>query len=282
MKLKRSVSDLAEVDDKFHGLYKAGGDGFVLIDLDIEGQGDDKDTGDDNSKELKAKLSEFRNRNNRLMTDNEQLKQDMAELKAKFDGVDPDRQRKALEALEALENDAEKQLLREGKFDEVFERRTKAMKEQYESEVKALREAREKLKNERDQFFGELSGYKVSDLLDQGLNELKLKVRPGAKPDLVYRASQVWQPDDKGQPKPMRDGIVERGADGDELSVTEWLGKLSDQAPHLFEPGGGGDAGGSPEQRRSSDGKKIIAGSDKEAFAASIDDIADGKVEVRM
>ena len=69
-------------------------------------------------------------------------------------------------------------------------------------------------------------------------------VRPSALPDLLARARQVWKLNDNGA-VPMDGEKVMYGSDPSKpMTSEEWVKKLAETAPHLFNSSTGGGAGG--------------------------------------
>lgn len=202
----------SEPDPALKDLYAAGDDGKWT--LQVEGA------------VPVEKLNEFRSTNTTL------LKQ-VDEFKSKFDGIDPEAARKALETVSKID---EKKLVDAGKLDEVIASRTKAMQEAHD---KALGQATAELEGAKAQ----LSRLVVDQaILDAGT---KLGLRQGAADDLINRGRAVFQLKD-GAPAALDEkGNPRYGAKGEPLSVEEFVESLLKSAPHLFdESKGAGSSGG--------------------------------------
>ncbi len=184
----------------------------------------------------KQRLDEFRQNNINLLKERDDLKV----LADQYKDLDPAKAREALAKLKKLD---EKNLLDEGKVEELFTQRTGAMKNDYEG----------KLATEKKR--GDNAEARLSELLiDSELRNTAIKPEVGARPtaltDITLRAKSVWTIKE-GKAVAMKDGNVLYGKDGNPLTMNEWLVTLRAEAPHLFADSTGGGAnndkgGGSP------------------------------------
>jgi hypothetical protein len=163
-----------------------------------------------------------------------------ADLAARYKGIDPEQYRAAVEKMQALED---KQLIDEGKVEELLKVRTERMRADYDARIAAATSDRETLST------------RLSELLiDNTLKDaaIRHKVRDTAVTDALLRGRMVFKLVD-GQAVPHRtDGSVWYGKDGSTpLSAEEWVGSILVQdAPHMFESssGGGTPPGGGRSQ----------------------------------
>jgi len=172
----------------------------------------------------KAKLEEFRATNVALLKERD-------DLKARFEGIDPDAVRKLEAEKRQLE---EQQQLKAGEFEKVLE-----------SRVKGVRGELEKRTQERDALNARLSAIQI----DQAVvgEAAKRGLRPSAIPDLTARARNTFRLVN-GVPQAFEaDGQTARvGKDGlTPMTLAEWVEALGADAPHLFESSAGGGAAGS-------------------------------------
>ena len=190
--------------------------------------------------ELRAKVDEFRTSNVTLTNEN-------AELKKRFEGIDP-------EAVKALAADKarleEEQRLKEGKFQEVLEARLKNAKGDWDKERKALSE-------ERDTLTSRLTAIQI----DQGVITAATKrgLRPTALPDITARARVVFKLVN-GVPRAFEaDGATVRyGKDGvTPMTLEEWVDAQTSDAPHLFESNAGGGAAGNGGGAAAGSGRSV-------------------------
>ena len=95
---------------------------------------------------------------------------------------------------------------------------------------------------EKEKYRERLSAKEIDALiLDAGA---KVGVRSTAIPDLLARAKQYWRLTDDGA-VPMDGDKVIYGKDPSKpMTSEEWVAKLAEQAPHLFNPNTGAGAGG--------------------------------------
>jgi multidrug efflux pump subunit AcrA (membrane-fusion protein) len=240
MALLGKVANLDNIPEALKSHYVARGDHYVL---DVEDMAD------------KSKLNEFRDTNVKLM-------KDLKEAQATLNGVN-------LEEYNALKTQAqklkEKKLLDADKFEELFNERLaplKSEKERIEKDLSSKLAARD----------SQLSKL----LIDNEIRAVAAKsgVRSTAVDDLILRGHQVFK-FENDKVVPMSGDQIAYGKDGEPLSITEWVGSLSDKAPHLFEASQGSGAAKAGASMQS--GGNRIARDDKSSFAANIDAIASGQ-----
>lgn len=241
VKLKRELESLEGVDEKYHELYEEKEGKFVLAGVDL---------GD-----VEGKLSDFREQNKTLHSQLQGLREEMEGYKNRFKGIDPEKYRKAQEALSRIEADEEKALIAEGKIDEVVERRIERMKQDFESQIKAKSDAYESAIEERDLHREALSRIRIDDAVLAGIEKAGFKLRPGAKRDALSRGREVWRMNEKSELTPDAGGKVLYGKNGNPISMDEFVGDLLQTASHLFESGEGGGAEGGG--REAGGGSKI-------------------------
>lgn len=253
MAVPRIVPDLSAVPEPLRPFYKkneGAGGGFIL-DADPD-----------------PKLDEFRDNNRGLNRQVEELRAQMA----KFEGVDPEKYKKALGALEELEKLRGKKLLDEGKVEEYLVERTAAMRTSYEQQTQQLQSARDLEKKRADSFYGQLASLKIDSAVQAAVSEIAI-VRPGAMTDVLARAHRDWLVDDAGNLKPA-DTLI--NGQGDKITTMKaYAQHLLASAPYLFEGARGGGAGGSGSGGTPDGVRKIKAGS--RTTAKDLEDIRDGK-----
>ncbi len=201
MSLKFSVDTLDGVPAEFHSLY-AEKDGKFTLQVD--------------GAVPKARLDEFRNSNVTLKQQNEALA-------AQFDGIDPE---VARDLISRAQKEKDKKLIDAGKVDELVEQRVAAMRADNDKIMKALTA-------ERDGAKTQLEGL----LIDGALRDAAAKagVRPTAIDDVLLRGRQTFKVVD-GKAAAFKGDEQLFGKDSQPLNVAEWVGGLSEAAPHLFEP----------------------------------------------
>ena len=210
MALMRKYATAAEVPAELRAHYVER-DGAMMLDCERD-----------------PKLEEFRATNVATL-------KELAELKARYEGIDPEAVRKLATEKARLE---EEQRLKDGKHEEVWTGRMKTAQGEFERQLAQLRAVNEG--NERL-----ITGM----VIDQAVlaEATKRGLRPVAIPDLNARArgscrlvggqARFFEAD--GQ-------TVRVGKDGvTPMTVAEWVGALGTDAPHLFEANAGGGAAGS-------------------------------------
>ena len=244
MTIKARIKTLEEAPEAVRSLYVEKDGEFVLP---IEGM------------VSKDKLDEFR-------ATNIELKKQVEALTDKFGDIDPDRYR---ELNEKAEKERSKKLIDSGKVDEMVTERVNAAKAGFDKEKKAIEDDKRKL------------GIQLEGLLiDNAVRDAAAKsgVRAGAVDDVLLRARQVFK---------VENGVAVAfdgekqlfGKTGDPMTVVEYINdKLSEAAPHLFEPSQGGGARKVETNNSGSSGK--INRDDSKGFLDNIADIASGKKQV--
>ncbi len=167
-----------------------------------------------------------------LRTHNIELRKQIEERDARFEGIDPEAVRQLAAEKLRLE---EEQRLKDGKFQEVMESRLKAQKVDADKLLTSVT-------GERDAYFAQLTAIQI----DQGVLTAATKrgLRPTALPDITARARQTFKLV-KGVPQAFEaDGkTVRYGKDGiTPMTLEEWMDTQVSDAPHLFEANAGGGA----------------------------------------
>ena len=167
-----------------------------------------------------------------LRAHNIELRKQIEERDARFEGIDPDAVRQLAAEKLRLE---EEQRLKDGKFQEVMESRLKAQKVDADKLLTSVT-------GERDAYFAQLTAIQI----DQGVLTAATKrgLRPTALPDITARARQTFKLV-KGVPQAFEaDGkTVRYGKDGiTPMTLEEWMDTQVSDAPHLFEANAGGGA----------------------------------------
>ena len=175
----------------------------------------------------KAKLDEFR-------TSNVSLLRERDELKARFEGIDPDAVRALAAEKQKLEGAAQ---IKAGEVEKVLEARAKALKGEFDKQLSTVT-------TERDALNARL----VAIQIDQGVITAASKrgLRASAMPDITARARGTFRLVN-GIPSAFdTDGqTVRAGKDGVTLmTLEEWVDAQVSEAPHLFESSAGGGAVG--------------------------------------
>lgn len=215
-----------------------GQEGFVL---DVDG------------KDLTAQVREFRGNNVGL----EKRITEMEKSAKKFSGIDLEKYKAGEVLLQQIQDESERKLVGEGKWEEVYEMRTTKMRGAHENDMEAKTGIITGLEGTVGKLRKSLGKMKIEQSLGKALNTSGSKVRKSAMEDILSRTHGVFSVDDDGEIQALVGGQVARGPKGDPLTMLEHIDSLSKNAGHLFESGGGGGAGGSGDggSTRSATGK---------------------------
>lgn len=214
MALKYKYAKREEIPAEQTGFYVERDGAFIL---DAEGATD------------KTKADEMRNHNI-------ELRKQLEQLNARFEGIDPEQVRQLAAEKQRLE---EERQLKAGEVDKVVENRVKSLKADWDKQVATLT-------TERDTLASRLTAIQI----DQGIITAATKrgLRPTAIPDITARARMVFKLVN-GAPRAFEaDGTTVRyGRDGvTPMTLEEWVDAQTSDAPHLFESNAGGGAAGNP------------------------------------
>lgn len=188
----------------------------------------------------KAKADEMR-------AHNIQLRKQIEELTARYEGINPDEVKRLADEKLKLE---EQQQLKAGELDKVIQSRVNGIKADYDKQIQALT-------GERDSLTTRLAAIQI----DQGvISEASQRgLRPTAVADITARARQTFKLVN-GVPQAFEpDGItVRHGKDGvTPMTFTEWVDAQTSDAPHLFESKLGGGAASNPTGGGTGSGRSV-------------------------
>ena len=215
MPLKYKYASKGEVPAEHAALYVER-DGAVF--LDAEGVTE------------KSKADEMRNHNI-------ELRKQIDEHKARFEGIDPEEVRRLAEEKRKLELEAQGHKPEE--IEKIVVDRVKGLKADWDKQFSTVTA-------ERDSLTSRLTAIQI----DQGVitTATKRGLRPTAIPDITARARTVFRLVG-GAPRAFEtDGTTVRyGKDGvTPMTLEEWVDLQTTDAPHLFESNAGGGAAGNP------------------------------------
>lgn len=261
MKLKLKVDTLDGIDPKYHELYEKTDDGYRL----------NADTS-----EMKGKLDEFRTNNRNMHNEIAELKKQLDALADRKD-IDPEEYARGQKALKDLEEAREKEMIDEGKIDEVVEQRVSAMRSAFEKQDNARKAALEAAEKQLAEARTQLSGLTIETQVLSAVEQVG-KLRGTARDDVRARAGATWKLTDGGKLQAVdASGEPVFGPKGDPITPAEWATGLIDSAPHLFEGGGGGGGGGG---EGGGGGSTRRVSNDPEAIGRNLEAIAKGEAVV--
>lgn len=196
---------------------------------------------------VSAAVNPLKANRDEILNEKKSVAQKLADMEKTWGGMDPT-QVKSL--MEKIANDDETRLIAEGKIDEVLQKRTGALKQDYETRLtgseQALKEREERIAG----LTGKISHLTLSGSIRDAASQLGLQ--PTAVADAIVRAQHVFKLDDNFNPQARDEhGTLMLGKDGKNgLSVAEWLEGMRKDAPHWFagSTGAGSTGGAGPGQ----------------------------------
>jgi len=175
-----------------------------------------------------ARYREMRDNNIKMKAQLEELMNEQEQIRGQYQTM-----------LDKAQGEEEAQLLKSGQFDEVLERRTQAIKSEYQRQLEDLHQQREAAEADKAAARQRFGSVYLGEQLATALERKKLRLRPTARADLLTRAGSTFEPNDtldKLVAKDAVDGL------GQELTIDDWLDRTVTEAPHLFDGGDGGGA----------------------------------------
>jgi hypothetical protein len=175
-----------------------------------------------------ARYREMRDNNIKMKAQLEELMTEQEQIRGQYQTM-----------LDKAQGEEEAQLLKSGQFDEVLERRTQAIKSEYQRQLEELHQQREAAEADKAAARQRFGSVYLGEQLATALERKKLRLRPTARADLLTRAGSTFEPNDaldKLVAKDAVDGL------GQELTIDDWLDRTVTEAPHLFDGGDGGGA----------------------------------------
>ena len=184
--------------------------------------------------EVDALTQGLQKKNQELISDKKGLRDKLSQ----FDGIDPER---AKSIFKQVEDEEERKLLEDGKVDAAFEKRTSALRDDYQKKL----QDRDTRLTASEQRANKLSQLAVNGALSSAATSV------GALPEsleaLQAMAKGVFVTNDDGAVVALdADGDVVYGKDPSKpLSTAEWLESIKERMPHLFhQPKGIGSVSG--------------------------------------
>lgn len=273
--LKKQYLSQTDIPEALRPLYRQDGARWVL---DLDADDGDGDGGGD-SGDTARKLAEFRENNRKMARQLEELRAREAELTkraAAFGDADVDQVQEALALLGKLKDHDDASLIKAGRIDEVIQKRMRAKEQDWTKQLEAERTKAQEIAKREQAIRERAAKMTLEQKLRRAIAEKKLRLLPSAEEDLLLRASRDFRFGDDldADPEPTNDRFS---------SLSEYIEKLPEIAPHYFDGGGGGGAGsGGSKGGRMQGGVKVLKRSEipPGEYANALADQAAGKVKV--
>lgn len=171
-----------------------------------------------------------------LKSKNDELLDEKKQLQEKFKNIEDPTE--ALEALNFFKENEDAQLIKEGKYDELIERKTTTMREEYDTTIKELTTKVEELTGTSTKYKNLFQSKTIDDAVTAAAREAG--VVDAAIPDIVNRARTVFSlnadektveaRDDKGE-------LVRTNDDKKDILTTKlWVDSLKNDSHHYWPP----------------------------------------------
>lgn len=203
---------------------------------------------------IEKEVTGLKSKNAELIGDSKKLKEQLA----RFEGIDPDVVRTIMKR---FADDEEAGLIKAGKFDEVLEKRTSKMREDFQKQLDAAKGDAAKARQLAKAFQGRV--------LDDAVRAAATKagLHQHAIEDALFRARSMFTLDENGQAVQLaEDGKPVLGKDGKSaFGPSEWLEGMKEKAPHWFPANASG--GGASGSGKGAEGAKTMTRAAFEALS---------------
>lgn len=190
---------------------------------------------------IDTKVSEaiagLQSKNDELIGEKRTVQEKLAAFK---EITDPE---KALEALRFINENEEVQLIKDGKIEDVIDKRTSQMKLDHSTAVTDLADKLEEMTSGKTKY----KGLYQTKIMDDSLREVagRAGVRTEAVVDVLLRAKELFTLGKDGQPEARNsDGKLLKNAAGDVITPSVWMEGLKDSSPHYWPSSEGAGAKG--------------------------------------
>lgn len=141
------------------------------------------------------------------------------------------------------------ELKTDDQIENAVQDRIKVLKDGYDQNSKALAKELAEANQKAQTLTEQLNRTRIDKEVTASVIIPESGVRPEALPDVLQRAYALFKIEE-GKLVPKKGESVIYGSDGaSPMTVTEWLVKLRDEAPHYFKGNGGGGAAGGREEK---------------------------------
>ena len=216
--LRKTYAALEEIPEALRDHYTDTGNGYQL----------QVETGDSPAIDL-ARYREMRDNNIKMKAQLEELTTEQQQIRDQYTAM-----------IDKAQGDEEAALLKQGQFDQVLERRTQAIKGEYQRQLEELHAQREQAESDKQTARQRFGSVYLGEQMATALERKKLRLRPTARADLLTRAGGTFEPNDALDALVAKNDSV--GERGEALTMDEWLDRTVTEAPHLFDGGDGGGA----------------------------------------
>lgn len=196
-----------------------------------------------------SKLDEFRDKNIDLSKQLEAVSPTLARVKD-IAGDDFDAFENELKELRSIQRRvADGELKTDDQIENAVQERLKVLRDGYEDNNKSLNRQLAEEQQKATTLTERLNRTRIDKEVTANVIVPESGVRPEALPDVLERAYRLFKVEEDSIVPKKGESII-YGADGaSPMTVTEWLVKLRDEAPHYFKSNAGGGASGGKEEK---------------------------------
>lgn len=176
--------------------------------------------------DLDEQTSGLKSKNTELLDEKKQLQKKVKEHETfDFDA--------AREAMDFLQNNRDAQMIKDGKVDELIDKKTSQLRSDHEARVSELTSSL----NEATTRGNTYETLYRTKMIEDGLREAAIaaKVRPEAIPDILLHGRSIFSLADDGSLEARdNEGKLRKTVDDKVLTTTNWIEGLKRTAPHYW------------------------------------------------
>jgi hypothetical protein len=244
MALKSFYENLEDIPEGMENLYTQTDEGGKYNALEIEGKVDKSRLNEfrDNNIQLRKDIEDQELKTNDALNKIEEYENSMNDLKSKFEGIDLEEWKTLQDEKRAM---ADKELIETGEVDSLIEKRVQEVLDVKTKEILSMQSAHDNRVLDLEKDLQTRNSQLNKLLVDNEITKFSAEhgIRSSALEDVLHRGRGIFKVeddiaiafDDSGRKLYGDDAVTP-------LTISGWLGGLTETAPHLFEVSTGASA----------------------------------------
>jgi hypothetical protein len=188
-----------------------------------------------NIEDLQSQLANLKSNKDSILQERKKLSERNSQLEGLINSIGGEEGlQQLIEMKNKAQDDHQKTLLEQGKFNEAMSNTTNQLKAQYDAKLKALSEDLEKTKDESEAY---KSRYREKLILDKVLSTSKrLDLADTAYKDIALHVMNDFSFDENNNPVIVEDGLKKLNGKGDVYGIDDYINDMRKDFPHWNKP----------------------------------------------